>query len=117
MGKQAFHNIKDVIANSPVLCDPNCSHDFITYCYASEHTLLAILMQRNDEGVQAPIAFMSVPLKNHKLKYSQIEKHAFAMVKALKNIWFYILHSHYVVYIPDAAVKGVLTQQAVGCNA
>ena len=69
-GKQAFHNIKDAIANAPVLCHPNYSWDFIIYCYASEHTLSAIIMQSNDEGVQAPIAFMSVPLKNHELKYS-----------------------------------------------
>ena len=73
-------------------------------------------MQSND-GVQAPIAFMSVPLKNHELKYSQIEKHAFTVVKALKNFWFYILHSHSVVHVLDAAVKSILTQQDVGCNA
>ena len=66
-------------------------------------------MQENDEGIQAPIAFMSVPLKNHELKYSQIEKNAFAVVKALKNSCFYILHSHSIVYVPDVPVKSVLT--------
>ena len=93
-----------------MLCHPNYSQDIVIYCYASEHTLSAILMQSNDEGVQAPIAFMSVPLKNHELKYSQIEKHAFAVVKALKNFQFYILHSHSIVYVLDEAVKSVLTQ-------
>ena len=60
---------------------------------------------------------MSVPLKNHELKYSQIEKRAFVVVKALKNFWFNILHSCSMVYVLDAAVKSVLTQQDVGCNA
>ena len=72
-------------------------------------------MQNND-GVQAPIAFMSIPLKNHELKYSQIEKHTYVAVKALKKNWFYILHSHFVIFVPDVAVKSVLTQQDVGCN-
>ena len=66
-------------------------------------------MQDNDEGIQAPIAFMSIPLKNHELKYSQIEKHAFAIVKALKFFWFYILHSHSIIYVLDVVVKSVLT--------
>ena len=66
-------------------------------------------MQENDEGTQGPIAFMSIPLKNHELKYSQIEKHAFAVVKALKFFWFYILHSHFIVFVPDVVVKSVLT--------
>ncbi|KAH9295897.1 hypothetical protein KI387_039485, partial [Taxus chinensis] len=53
--------------------------------YASEHTISAILMQKNSEDVESPIAFMSSPLKPHELKMSQLEKHAFAVVKAVKN--------------------------------
>ena len=60
---------------------------------------------------------MSVPLKNHELKYSQIEKHAFAMVKTLKKICFYILHSHSIIHVPNATVKSLLTQQDIDCNA
>ena len=64
-GEEAFQNIKTAIANAWVLCHPNYKWDFIIYCYASKHTLFVILMQTNDEGVQAPISFMSIPLKNH----------------------------------------------------
>ena len=81
-GKRAFQDIKTAIANAPVLCHPNYKKNFIIYCYASEHTLSVILMQENDEGIQAPIAFMSVPLKNHELKYSQIEKKHFCSGKS-----------------------------------
>lgn len=59
---------------------------------------------------------MSIALKSHELKYSQVEKHAFIVVKALKNFRFYILHSHSVVHVPNVAVKSMLTQQDVGCN-
>ena len=91
------------------MCHPNYKQDFIIYYYTSKHTLLVILMQDNDEGIKAPIAFMSIPLKNHELKYSYIEKHAFRVVKVLKIFWFYILHSHSIVYVLDVAVKSVLT--------
>lgn len=69
MGKHAFQGIKTVIASAPILCHPNYKRDFIIYCYASKHTLSTILMQNNDEGIQAPIDFMRIPLKNHELKY------------------------------------------------
>lgn len=38
------------------------------------------------------------------------------MVKALKKFPFYILHSRSIVFVPDIAVKSVLTQQDIGCN-
>ena len=85
VGKQAFKDIKTANPHAPVLSHPDYKKDFFIYCYASEHTLSVILMQDNDEGVQEPISFMSIPLKNHELKYSQIEKHAYAVVRTLKN--------------------------------
>ncbi|KAH9331986.1 hypothetical protein KI387_004094, partial [Taxus chinensis] len=75
------------------------------------HTLSVILVQKNDKGVEAPIAFMSFPLKKHELKYNQLEKHAFAVVKAVKNFRFYILNSHMVVMVPGSAIKSILSQK------
>lgn len=66
---------------------------------------------------------MSTPLKEHELrysqmkkKYSQMDKHAYVVVRVLKNFKFYILHSHSIVYVPDLVVKSILTQQEIGCN-
>ena len=99
-----------------MLVSPNFEKDFIIYCYASEHSLSNILTWQNDEGNEAPIAFMSVPLKKHELNYTQMEKHVFAVVKALKQFRYYVLHSHSIMYVPETAVKSILTQQEVGMN-
>lgn len=109
-GKKAFEDIKIAIASAPMLVSPNFEKDFIIYCYASEHSLSSILTEPNDEGKEAPIAFMSVPLKKHELNYSPTEKHAFVVVRALKHFRYYILHSHSVVFVPETAVKSILTQ-------
>ncbi|KAH9296454.1 hypothetical protein KI387_040042, partial [Taxus chinensis] len=115
-GKSAFEEIKKAIAKAPTLVSPDFNKDFIMYCYASEHTLFVVLAQKNDEGLEAPIAFMSCPLKNHELKYSQLEKHAYAVVKAVKSFRFYILNSHTVVMVPGSAIKSILTQQDPGAK-
>lgn len=75
-----------------------------------------ILLQKNEEDEEVPIAFMSELFKKHELKYSLMEKQAFAVAKAVKHFRYYILHSHATVYVPHSAVKSILTQQDIGMN-
>lgn len=115
-GKRAFEEIKMAIVHAPTLVNSNFSKDFIIYCYASEHTMSGILVQKSHNNEEVPISFMSVPLKKHELKYLQTKKKAYAVVKATKQFRYYILHSHATVFVPNSAVKSVLTQQDVGIN-
>ena len=109
-GKASFKKIKTIIANAPTLSYPNFSKDFHLYCYAFENILVSMLTQPEKDNVETPIAFMSIPLKKHELKYSLIEKNAYALVKAVKQFRFYILNSHSKVFVLDSVVKTLLTQ-------
>ena len=115
-GKASFEQIKTEIANAPTLSYLDFSKDFHLYCYASENTLSAILTQPDKDNTEAPIAFMSIPLKKHELKYSLIEKNAYALVRAVKQFRFYIPNSHSKVFVPDSAMKTILTQQEISVN-
>ncbi|KAH9288646.1 hypothetical protein KI387_032763, partial [Taxus chinensis] len=53
--------------------------DFIIYCYAIDNTLAAVLTQEDSIEHELPIAFMRYILKYHELKYTMMEKHAFAV--------------------------------------
>ena len=53
------------------------------YSYVSEDTLAAVLLQKNNENHEQPIAFMSKNLRDAELKYTTTEKQAYALVKAL----------------------------------
>ena len=97
--KDSFKQIKAMIANAPTLSYPDFSKDFHLYCYASENTLSAILTQPNNDNTEAPIAFMSIPLKKHELKYSLIEKNAYDLVRVVKQFRFYILNSHSKAFV------------------
>ena len=112
----AFDKIKNSIAKVPILVHLDYTNKFILYCYNSVQTLFAILMQENKEGVKVPISFMSTPLKDHELRYSQMKKHAYVVVSALKNFRFYVLHSHSIAFVPNLAIKNILNQQEIGCN-
>lgn len=44
------------------------------------------------------------------LKYEIIEKQVYALIQALKSLRMYVLHSPITTYVPNSAVKIVLTQ-------
>ena len=71
--------------------------------------MAAVLLQKIDDH-ERPIALFSRAIRDAALKYNIIEKQALALVKALKYFRVYILHSHTLAYVPNAAVKDVLVQ-------
>ncbi|KAH9323853.1 hypothetical protein KI387_018492, partial [Taxus chinensis] len=54
----------------------------------------------DEDGAKMPIAFFSKALQVAELKYTIIEKQAFALVKETKVFKPYILSSKVVAYVP-----------------
>ena len=71
------------LTEAPVLVSPDFTREFLTFSFASKDTIAAVLLQKNKEGLEQPIAFFSKTLRDSKLKYSILEKQAYALVKAL----------------------------------
>jgi hypothetical protein len=69
-----------------------------------------VLLQKNSEGHEQPIAFFSKSLRDVAFNYNIMEKQAFALVKAIKDFIVYILHSHIIAYVPNVMVRDILTQ-------
>eukprot|EP00253_Pinus_taeda_P031515 PITA_31515 len=111
--KQAFEEIKKALTQTPVLTSPNFDKDFIIFSFASEHTIVVVLLQKDDQGCQKPIAFFSKSLRDAPLKYQIIEKQAYALVKAIKDFRVYILYSHVITYVSNTVVKDILIQEGI----
>eukprot|EP00253_Pinus_taeda_P011484 PITA_11484 len=109
--KQAFESIKVALTQTPVLTSPQFDKNFIIFSFASEHTIVAILLQKDDQGNEKPIAFFSRALRDAALKYQIMEKHAYAPIKAIKDFRVYILYSPVIAYVPKSVVKDILTQE------
>ena len=108
--KKDFKNIKQTISEAPLLVSLDFEKDFLVFSYASKHTVVVVLLQKNDRGEEQPIAFFSKILRDGELKYSIMEKQAYALVKALKYFRIYLLHSHIISYVPSSVAKSILTQ-------
>jgi hypothetical protein len=108
--RESFVQIKKALTEAPVLISPDYSKDFLIFYFASCDTVAAVLLQKNDQGQEKPIAFYSKALRDAELRYEIMEKQAYALVKALKDFRVYVLHSKVTAYVPSASVKDILIQ-------
>ena len=112
--KKSFELVKQALTQTPVLISPDFNKVFFIFSFASDHTVVVVLLQKNIKGQEQPIAFFSKALRDAPLKYNIMEKHAFALIKALKDFKFYILHTHIITFVPHTVFKDILTQDPDG---
>ena len=112
--KKSFELVKLALTQALVLINPDFTKDFLTFSFASEHTMPVVLLQKNPEGQEQPIAFFSKALIDAPPKYNIMEKQAYALVKALNDFKVYILHSHIIAFVPHVVVKYILSQDPDG---
>ena len=106
--REYFTQIKRALTEAPVLISPNYSKYFLIFSFTSFDTVVAVLLQKNEEGREQPIAFFNKALRDAEVRYEIMEKHAYALVKALKAFRVYVLHSKVTAFVPSASVKDIL---------
>jgi hypothetical protein len=62
--KESFEKIKQALIKAHVLISPNYSKEFMIFSFASEDTIVVVLLQRNYEGYEQPISFFSKTLRD-----------------------------------------------------
>jgi len=53
--KEAFKNIKATMENTPPLQSPDFTRDFLVYTFSFDHSLAAVLTQKDQQGNDYPI--------------------------------------------------------------
>jgi hypothetical protein len=98
------------LVDAPVLISPDYSKEFLIFSFASNDTLVVVLLQKNSDGMEQPISFFSRDLRDVEVRYDIMEKQAYALVKSLKDFRVYVLHSKIIAYVPSSSVKEILIQ-------
>jgi hypothetical protein len=108
--RASFNQIKRALTEATVLISPDYSKEFLIFSFASFDIVVAVLLQKNEEGHEQPIAFFSRALRDTESRYEIMEKQAYALVKSLKSFRVYVLHSKVTTYVPSSSVKNILVQ-------
>jgi hypothetical protein len=98
------------LVEAPVLVSPDYAKEFFIFSFASEETIAAVLLQKNEEGHEQPISFFSKALRDAELKYDILEKKAYALVQSLKAFKMHVLQSSITTYVPSSSFKEIMVQ-------
>jgi len=113
VGKR-YHTTKirasHVVSFLKLVANFDYTKDFIIYSFASKDNIIGILMQKDNEGNNRPITFMSKPLQDVEARYTITEKQAYALIKSLKYFRVYVRHNKIYAYVPYPNMKYVLSQ-------
>ncbi|XP_063586494.1 uncharacterized protein LOC134763893 [Penaeus indicus] len=88
--------LKDMLANAPILTLPDYEKTFYLRTDASDTGLGAVLLQ-NVDNVLMPIAYASRKLSDSEGRYAVIEREALAIVWAIKKFWCYLYGREFVL--------------------
>ena len=78
-------NIMEAIANAPSLMSLDFLREFILYTFATDTSYAAVLTQKNQDGDEVPISFVSAGLDGPQLKYLEVDKQAYVVFKVVKH--------------------------------
>ena len=96
--ENAFQKIKKVIRNIKQLQLPDFKKEFYVETDASHHSLGAVLMQRDENGILQPIEWLSKAFDQSQINWSIGEKECFAAIHAIEKWERYLKPHHFILY-------------------
>nr|GEV99186.1 reverse transcriptase domain-containing protein [Tanacetum cinerariifolium] len=109
--KEAFKQMKQLIAELPMLTTPMEKEELMVYLAATKETVSAVLMTES-EAEQMPIYFVSRALRGPELNYTSREKLVLALVHVSKRLKRYF-QAHPIIVITDQPIQHVLSRPEI----
>ncbi|XP_075489600.1 uncharacterized protein LOC142528436 [Primulina tabacum] len=105
--EQTFQDLKKHLAELPILGKPEPGEKLWVYLSATEFAVSSVLV-REERADQKPIYYVSHALRGAKLKYSELEKIALALVMTARKLMPYFL-SHLIVVLTNSPLGRFMT--------
>ncbi|XP_062839805.1 uncharacterized protein LOC103279995 [Anolis carolinensis] len=103
--QSAMDKLKKAITSNSVLKAPDFEIPFILTCDASDAGLGAVLSQKDPEGEDRPILFLSKKWHTHEYSMSTIEKECFSIIWSIKKLKPYLWGRKFILQTDHAPLK------------
>jgi len=108
---RTFHQLKELLQTSPVLCYPNISRPFVLETDATGLGLGAVLAQEQVNGTIRLIMYASRSLQKYEQNYGITELEGLGVVWAVKNFQHYLFGHKCTVFTDHSALTSLLNHQ------
>ena len=104
---RAFTQIKQYLAELPILISPDIDETLFVYLVVSDTAISATLFKENEDGKQRPVFFVSKSLADVETRYSHLEQAALALRIAAKKLRPYF-QAHPIVVLTDLPLRSTI---------
>ena len=101
---RAFIQIKQYLAEPPILSSPNTGETLFIYLAVSDTVVSAALFKENENGKQRLVFFVSKSLADVETRYNHLEQAALALRIAAKKLHPYF-QTHPIVVLTDLPLR------------
>jgi transposase InsO family protein len=109
--QEAFEALKGELVKAPILAHPDLNKPFRLYTDASRKAVGGVLVQLDDNGVERVISYVSNKLAGPQLRWSTIEKEAFAILNALKRLHAYLWGAKFEIRTDHSALRSLFKSE------
>ncbi|KAK4390364.1 hypothetical protein Sango_2099700 [Sesamum angolense] len=109
---KVFKSIKSYLMKPLVLVAPVSGHSLILYVATQERSVGILLAQKNDEGNENALYYLSRMMTPNELKYSPIEKLCLALIFSIQKLKHYF-QSHSIHLVSKANPLKYVTAKPV----
>jgi hypothetical protein len=97
-----------------ILIFPYWNKEFHVHVYASSIALGELLSQPREGNIDHPIVFESRNFSIAKKNYTTTEREGLEMVYALQKFRYYVLGSHFNMYMDHSALRYLVNKPVLG---
>ena len=91
--QDAFDRLKAILKSAPVLLAPDFDKCFKLAVDASDVRIGAVLLQKDNNGIDHPVCYFSKKFNKHQKSYSTIEKECLALILPIQQFEVYLTFS------------------------
>lgn len=103
--------LKQLMCNSPILSYPDWGKPFILTTDASDKAIGSVLSQKDNDGVEHPVAFASRVLQPPEINYSTVEKELLSVVWSTQHFKPYLYGTKFLLLTDHKPLKWIFTMK------
>lgn len=108
--KTAFDRLKKLLESPDVFAVYDVRRPTTISCDAS-HEIGAVLLQKDKDGDQKPVAYVSRTLNSSKKNFAQIEKEALAIAWACNRLQNFLIGKDFIIQTDHKPLVSILTKK------